>query len=230
MDGSRDPHFGHDGSTTFGIRGAEEFVGSATAKGGALYLAGGGCCFTGIPGYVVRVSAGGKLDNRFTAASQHSLRSLQKLDFPEESVNAVVVRPRGRIELLGSAGYEKGFLMRLRGNGHLHRRFGRKGLLLITQPISSAAPGSDGTTLAVSDENLGGADVLMRFLPNGHRDPAFGPEGVEIPEAQGDAGLSVVHQTGRKALVLDLGLHECRGYCGANPKLVRFLEGAPKQR
>lgn len=229
-DGSRDPRFGHGGSTTFGLRGVEPFVASATASGGALYLGGAGCCGSGIPGYVIRVSASGRLDGRFTTASQHSLRSLQKLNSLQESVNAVLVRPGGKIDLLGSAGYEKGFVLRLNPSGHVHREFGKNGLRVLPLPVTSAAFGSDGATLAVSDENLSGADVLMRILAGGRLDLAFGRGGEQITDSGGDSGLSVVHQSGRKALVIDLGLHECRGYCPADPKLVRFLEGTPKRR
>jgi hypothetical protein len=227
--GSRDRRFGHGGSTTFGLRGVEPFIASATASGGALYLGGAECCGSGVPGYVVRVSARGRLDGPFTTASQRSLRSLRKLNSLQESVDAVLVRRGGGIDLLGSAGYEKGFVLRLNPSGHVHRRFGKNGLRVLPSPVVSAALGSDGATVAVSDENLSGVDVLMRIFAGGRLDPAFG-QGKPIPGSNADSGVSVVHQSGRKALVLDLGFHECRGYCPADPKLVRFLEGPPKRR
>jgi hypothetical protein len=121
-------------------------------------------------------------------------------------------------------------VLRLNPSGHVHRRFGKNGLRVLPSPVASAALGSDGATVAVSDENLSGVDVLMRILASGRPDPAFGQGGKSIPGSNGDSGLSVVHQSGRKALVLDLGFHECRGYCPADPKLVRFLEGTPKRR
>jgi uncharacterized delta-60 repeat protein len=228
--GTMDRRFGHGGSTTFGLRGVEPFIASATASGGALYLGGAECCFSGVPGYVVRISARGRLDNRFTSASQRSMRPLRKLNSLRESVNAVIVRPRGGIELLGSADYDKGFVLRLNPNGHPHRSFGKDGLRLLPSPVRSAALGSDRATVAVSDENLGGVSVLLRILAGGRLDPAFGQKGKPIPGGTGDSGLSVVHQAGRKALVLDLGFHECRQYCPPDPKLVRFLEGTPKRR
>jgi uncharacterized delta-60 repeat protein len=230
-DGSRDHRFGSGGSATFGLRGATAPVASAVASSGALYLAGGAveCC---VPetSYVIRVSASGRFDSHFSTASQRSLRSLRKLNSFQKSVNAVIVRPSGKIDLLGSASYAKGFLLRLNPSGHVDRKFGKKGLRVPPFPVGSATLGSDGATLAVSDENLGGVDVLMRILANGRLDPAFGREGERITGTGGDFGLSVVHQSGRKALVLDLGEKECRGYCPDDPKLVRFLEGAPKRR
>jgi hypothetical protein len=230
-DGSRDLRFGHHGSTTFGLRGVGSFVASAAARGGALYLGGAGCCASGIPGYVIRVSDSGRLDGRFTANSQRSLRSLRKLNSFQQPISAIIARPGGKIDLLGSAGYEKGYELRLNPSGQVNRKFGKNGLRVLSLPVTSAALGNDGATLAVSDENLGGTRVLMRILAGGRLDPAFGGmSGERIPGTGGDAGLSVVSQPRRKALVLDLGLKECRGYCAAEPKLARFLEGMPKRR
>lgn len=228
--GARDPRFGRRGSTAFGLKGAAPFAASAVSRGGALYLAGSGCCRSGIPGFVVRVSARGRLDGRFTRASRRSLRILRRFASLESSVDGVVVRRRGKIDLLGSAGYGKGFVLRLNPNGHAHRSFGRDGLRALPLPVASATFGSDGATLAASDENLSGVDVLMRILPGGRLDPAFGRRGEQIVGTGGDFGISVVHQSGRKALVLDLGHKECRGYCPAEPKLVRFLEPPPRRR
>jgi uncharacterized delta-60 repeat protein len=227
--GSKDRSFGHGGSVTFGLQGVEPPVASATSGGGALYLGGVECCGFGIPGYIVRVSARGRLDGRFTTASQRSLRSLRRLNSLQVSVNSILLRPRGGIDLLGAAGYEKGFVLRLNPSGHLHHNFGKNGLRGLALPVASAALGSDGATVAVSDENLRGVDVVMRILASGRLDPAFGKEGEPIVGSKGDSGVSVVHQSRRKALVLDLGFHECRGYCPASPKLVRFLEGTPKR-
>jgi uncharacterized delta-60 repeat protein len=229
-DGARDPRFGRRGRMTFGLKDAATFNASATSRGGALYLSGPGCCSSGIPGFVVRVSAKGRLDGRFTRAARRSLRSVARLNSLSTSVNGVIARPRGKIDLLGSGDYSKGFVLRLNPSGRAHRRFGRGGLRMLPLPVASATLGSDGATLAASDENLKGADVLMRILAGGRLDPAFGRKGVQIAGTGGDTGVSVVHQSGRRALVLDLGFKECRGYCPAEPELVRFLEGRPKRR
>ncbi|HEY8810286.1 MAG TPA: hypothetical protein VIM28_09720 [Solirubrobacterales bacterium] len=229
--GSEDARFGKGGSSTFGLRGAEPFAAATTSKGGALYLGGAGCCGFDIPGYVVRVSARGRFDRRFTAATRHSLQAIRRLGSLQESINAVLVRPRGNIDLIGAAGYERGFVLRLNRSGHRHREFGHHGLRVLPVPVASAVLGSDGSTLAVSDESARGVDLLMRILEGGRLDRAFGNPGASIARSVGDFGLSVVHQVGRRALVLDRGEKECRGYCPADPKLVRFLEvSAPKRR
>lgn len=230
-DGSRDLYFGHGGRSAFGLRGAGAFVGSATAANGALYLSGAGCCESGIPGYVSRVSARGRFDSRFSAASQRSLRPLRQLSTLQASVNAVIARPGGKIDLLGAIGYEKGFVLRLNPNGRANRKFGKNGLRMLPLPVTSAAPGSNGATLAVSEENLSSEDVLMRILPSGRLDPAFGRRGERIPGGNKVSfGISVVPQAEHRALVLNLNLMECRGYCAAEPELVRFLEGPAKRR
>lgn len=226
-DGSVDRSFGSKGSVTFGVRGAEPFVASATSKGGALYLAGSGCCYSRLPGYVVRVSARGKVDGRFATTAARSIRRLRGLNEFESGVTGVVVRPRGTVDLLGYENYEKGFLLRLDRRGHPVRKFGRRGLQTLPLPVASAAPGSDGAIMAVSNQNLRGAAVAMRILRGGRLDRSFGQE--RIPSSSGEAGLRVLGQAGRRALVLDLGEQECRGYCAPDPKLIRFLEPAPRR-
>jgi hypothetical protein len=204
------------------------FAAATTTQSGALYLGGSGCCGSQVHGYLVRVSAKGKLDDRFTRATRRSLGELGRLNTLEESVNGVVARSDGTIDVLGSGGYEKGFLLRLRPNGKPRSKFAKQGLRVLPFPVTSAALGSDGAIDAVSDENLTGEGILMRILRGGGLDPAFGPEGSPIPDSGGDFGISVVPQGGRKALVLDLGFQECRNECRTYPKLVRFLEGPAK--
>ena len=230
-DGSPDRRFGHGGRASFYLRGAAHAVATASSRRGALYLGGAGCCGFDIPGYVVRVSAGGRLDRRFTTRSKRTLQITRRLGSLVESVNAVVVRPGGKLDLLGSAGYERGFVLRLNPNGRPHRRFARHGLRVLSVPVASAVPGSHGATLAVSNEAVRGVPaVLMRILPGGRLDPAFGRPGTPLRGDIDDHGLSVVHQRGRRALVLDLGLHECRGHCNPSPKLARFIEPRSRKR
>jgi hypothetical protein len=224
-DGSLDRRFGRDGIAAFGLLGLHPFVTAAATRGGGLYLGGDGCCGSDPSGYVARVSAKGRLDRRFTAASRRSLRGLADPRTVSEGLNAVVVRPGGKIDLLGSAGLDRGFMLRLNASGHPHRSFGRNGTRTLAVPVAAAALGSDGAVLATSDQSRQGAAVLVRILAGGRPDPAFGSLGMPIPDSRGDVGVSVVAQAGRKALVLDLGLRECRFYCPATPKLARFLEG-----
>jgi hypothetical protein len=136
-------------------------------------------------------------------------------------VSAVLIRPRGKIDLLGFGSFGHGFQMRLRPNGRLLRGFGRDGLLKLPLPVSSAALGRGGAVVALSGERLRGRSFLFRVRRGGRLDRGFGRE--PIPN-NSDSGMTVVAQAEGRALILDLGLHGCRGYCPATPQLVRFLE------
>jgi hypothetical protein len=225
--GSVDRSFGRGGSLRFGVRGAEPFVASAVGKGGALYLAGGGCCFSRIPGYVVRISSRGKVDDRFETAAARGLRRLRGLNEFESAVTAVVARPRGAVDLLGYENFEKGFELRLGRRGHPVRKFGRGGLQRLPLPVASATPGSGGAVMAISAQNLGPFATVMRILYGGRLDRSFGRQ--RVPDSGGESGFAIVGQAGRRALVLDLGNQECRSSCAPDPKLVRFLEPAPRR-
>lgn len=222
-DGSPDPRFGERGTAVLLAPHSELFATRATTPGGALYLTGHTCCGSRPSFYLARVSAKGRFDERFARTTRRSLHSLK---FPDESrmvVEAVVVRPQGKLDLLGhDADYKKGFQLRVKADGRIHRRFGRDGLRVLPKPVTSATLGSDGATLALSGEGQQ-TRFLMRVLAGGRLDPEFDP--APIPDSSWDWGMSIVSQVGRKALVLDLGLHECRSLCSLTPKLIRFIEG-----
>jgi uncharacterized delta-60 repeat protein len=192
---------------------------------GALYLVGRAreCCDAEPPPrYVARVSARGRIDTRFRAASRRALRRFG--DLPAV-IETAVVRPRGKIDLLGHRGKGKGFVLRLNPNGSLHRRFGRSGFKGLPHPVTSAALGSRGAIVAV---NGGGSPhFLMRILADGSSDPDFG---WRIPGTEGEFGLTVATQMDQKILVLDLGRRPCRSGCLQTPKLIRFLEGTRRNR
>ncbi|MGN6556993.1 MAG: hypothetical protein ACTHLH_03160 [Solirubrobacterales bacterium] len=227
-DGSLDRRFGGGGEATFGLVGAEGLSAAAVSRNGVLYLAGSRCCALSHSDYVVRVSGRGRFDSRFAAVARGSMQALRRLNAFQATVSTVLVRRRGRIDLLGGSDQDKGFELRLRPSGRLDRGFGRRGLRELPLPVSSAGLGSDGVTMAVSGENLASRPTVMRILAGGRIDPAFGLE--PLPDSQGSSGVSIVPQAGRKALVLDPGLNQCRGVCPDRPKLVRFLEGPRKRR
>ena len=233
-DGSLDTNFGTDGSTTFYMR-ADTPYSWATAKGGALYLGGERYAEEGAP-YVIRVSARGRLDRRFDAATRRSLRSLES-----SWVNAVLLRPNGTIDLLGARNHaHRGFDVRLESSGRLNRRFATDGLRALPFPVSSAALGDTGTTFATGHPWTGpyregsegaylkGHHRLLGILPDGRIDPEFGRHGEPIPSSAGHSDLSVVAQVGGKAEVLDDGVEPlCRSGCHPEPTLSRFVDRPP---
>jgi hypothetical protein len=218
--------YGSKGTATIGLPKKGSVAYYARTPEGGLYLGGEALYNRSGGGYLLRVSAKGHLDTRFLHAATHSLERLNGVKGFGTEVKAAVVRPQGKIDLFGSSGYSVGFELRLLANGKLDPKFGKHGLRMLPLPVSSAGLGSGGAEMAVSTENSSGAAV-MRILPGGRVDPAFAGngEGEPLPNAGGDAGVSIVPGTDKRAIVLDLGRHECRGYCPSTPKLFSFLEG-----
>ncbi|TMK55684.1 MAG: hypothetical protein E6G51_12670 [Actinobacteria bacterium] len=227
-DGTLDQGFGRGGALSLGTRGDGSFGAVAVGRGGALYLSGATCCKNRFP-FLLRVSAAGRLDTRFTRAAIRALRQVDMSDEFGARVSAVLVRPRGTIDVLGSTGFSKGFLLRMRPNGQPLRRFADNGLKPLPLLAGSAAIGSDGAIVAVGEGDIRGfGATVFRILRGGRIDKSFGFK--TVPRAADDLGFSIVAQTGRRALVLDLGLHECRGACPSTPKLIRYLEDSRRRR
>jgi len=220
--GSFDKRFGAAGSVTVGLPNTAIFRAAATAKGGALYLAGAGCCKASRRGYVVRISAKGRYDRRFARASGRALRAVRRFGTSGQSVNAVLLRSRGRIDLLGSAGLDRGFVLRLNGRGARVRNFARKGLRGMPLPIDAAVRGSRGATVALSDTNLRGIGILVRMRFDGRMDRRFGRG--PIPGSEGEGDNQIVSLAGRRVLALSLELRECRQYCPPEAQMIRYSE------
>jgi len=222
--GAVEPGFGKQGTVTIGLPKKGSVSYSARNSTGAIYLGGEALYNRSGGGYLIRVSRKGRLDTSFVHAASRSLERLNAVPGFGAEVHAAVVRPGGKIDLLGGAGYQNGFELRLLPNGKLDPKFGKKGLRLLPLPVGSAALGSAGAEMAVSSESLNG-NAVFRILPGGRVDPSFGGAGEPLPGAEADAGLSIVTGKGKRAVVLDLGRRECRGYCPSAPKLFSFLEG-----
>jgi hypothetical protein len=228
-DGSLDTGFGNGGSATFRVRYATDgILSSASAPNGGVYLAGFGCCGINAPGFVLRVSAKGRLDRHFDRAARRSLRAADRLGSQANLVTAVLVRPNREIDLLGWVSTHtyknRGFTLRLEPNGRLHRSFGTGGVRALPIPVSAAALGDDGTTFAVGGFSDSENQRLLGILPGGRIDPAFGPQGESIPNSEAHLELSVVAQAGLRAMVLDLGNEPCRSYCPQEPGLSLFVD------
>jgi uncharacterized delta-60 repeat protein len=227
-DGALDARFGRGGTVAAPLPGYSPRPFVAESKRGTVYLGGTSCCGRNARSYLVRVSIRGRYDGRFAAAARRSLRFLAGPHRSFATVHAVVARRDGRIDLLGRANRERGFVLRLDSNGHRNRSFGRRGVRMLPSRVSSAAPGSEGSTLALTEGDKGSWGTVTRILAGGRLDPSL--ERQRIPGSQGDLGLSIAAQAGKRALVMDLGEHTCRGLCEGPSELVRFLEGPPKRR
>ncbi len=219
-DGSMDPSFGGDGQVGVGMKTRRAATAIAITPRGGILLGAIGCC-VGARDYVLRVSAAGKFDSRFNATAGRSLRRLSRLGELSE-LNALVPRPNGTIDLLGSAPHVRGFDLRLRGNGRL-ARFGRRGLVSLPFTVASAAAGG-GAVFAVG-RLKNHCRCAFRILGNGRLDPRFGGNaGIEAPLP--GQGITAASLGNGLAVVTDIGYSECRGGCHFTPGIARFVERA----
>lgn len=225
-DGSRESRFGRRGISRIDLPGISEVVPEAVAEQGGLYLRATFCCEGPAHGTLLRVSAKGSLDTRFRSRVERSLHRLDRVGeewtFARPAITGVVLRPHGKLDLVGRTGLE-GLVLRLDPRGNLVRRFGRRGLVVLDQPLDHAVLGGDGALVGLSETNYRDGAGLLRLLPGGRLDPGFGTNGFErLPVAGG--GMSLAALSGGKVLVMEQGWFECRSYCPPKPSLIRFDE------
>jgi hypothetical protein len=223
--GHRAKGFGARGSVTAQMPGEGEIEYDAITPAGATYFGGRGFSKSTNVGFLVRVSAKGKVDTKFDARASKSLQRLNGLEGNEVRVTAAVIGRKGPVELFGSAGSIGGFELRLNHDGTLRRGWAEKGLALLPFQISAAVQGREGSTMALSGGEAA-APRLLRITSKGKLDPAFGKTGQTLPGATNEVGYSIFPAGLGRVGVSDIGLRECRQICGeAAAKLYRFLEG-----
>jgi hypothetical protein len=223
--GHRAKGFGARGSVTAQMPGEGEIEYDAITPAGATYFGGRGFSKSTNAGFLVRVSAKGKLDTKFDARALKSLRRLNGLKGNEVRVTAAVIGRKGPVELFGSAGSIGGFELRLNQDGTLRRGWAEKGLALLPFQISAAVQGREGSTMALTGGEAA-APHLLRITSKGKLDPAFGKTGQTLPGATNETGYSIFPAGLGRVGISDIGLRECRQVCGeAAAKLYRFLEG-----
>lgn len=223
--GHRAKGFGARGSVTAQMPGEGEIEYDAITPAGATYFGGRGFSKSTNVGFLVRVSAKGKVDTKFDARASKALQRLNGLQGNEVRVTAAVIGRKGPVELFGSAGSIGGFELRLNQDGTLRRGWAEKGLALLPFQISAAVQGREGSTMALSGGEAA-APRLLRITSKGKLDPAFGKTGQTLPGATNEVGYSIFPAGLGRVGVSDIGLRECRQICGeAAAKLYRFLEG-----
>jgi hypothetical protein len=222
--GHRAKGYGARGSVTAKMPGEGEIEYDAITPQGATYFGGRGLTGPTVSGFLVKVTAKGKIDGKFKSRALHSLKRLKGLKGNEVRITAAVVGRSGPIELFGSAGSIGGFELRLRPNGSLLRGWGEKGLALLPFPISAAVQGREGSTMALTGEEAA-PPRLLRITSKGKLDPVFGKTGELLPGATVETGFSLFPAGLGRVGVSDLGLRECRQVCEAAAKLYRFQEG-----
>jgi hypothetical protein len=222
--GHRAKGFGARGSVTAQMPGEGEIEYDAITPAGATYFGGRGFSKSTSAGFLVRVSAKGRLDTKFGARALKSLRRLNGLKGNEVRVTAAVIGRQGPVELFGSAGSIGGFELRLNQDGTLRRGWADKGLALLPFQISTAIQGREGSTMALTGGEAA-PPHLLRITSKGKLDPAFGKTGQTLPGATNESGYSLFPAGLGRVGVGDLGVRECHQVCEASGKLYRFLEG-----
>lgn len=222
--GHRAKEYGARGSVTAKMPGEGEIEYDAITPQGATYFGGRGLTGSTLSGFLVRVTAKGKIDGKFKTNAQRALRRLRGLKGNEVRITAAVVGSKGPIELFGTAGSIGGFELRLRPNGTVLHGWGENGLVLLPFPISAAVQGREGSTMALTGEEAA-PPRLLRITSKGKLDPVFGKTGELLPGATVETGFALFPAGLGRVGVSDLGLRECRQVCEAAAKLYRFQEG-----
>jgi hypothetical protein len=225
-DGRKDRDFGDSGALVFKIPRRGEVETLATAADGSVILGGVGWEETPRRAWLWRVEPSGKVDRRFDRAAAHSLARLGTLgEFP--SLEAILPRADGTIELVGTIHAHLGFVLRLRGDGKLATGFGHRGLAQLPAEVAAATGGIGGAVFVVG-EGKGSYESVYpykayRVLGNGQLDPAYrGGHGVKVP-LPGE-GVDVESERGGRALVTSIGYYECRADCPSEPGMALFRE------
>jgi hypothetical protein len=222
--GHRAKGYGARGSVTAKMPGEGEIEYDAITPRGATYFGGRGLTGPTASGFLVRITAKGKIDGKFKTNAQRALKRLRGLKGNEVRITAAVVGGKGPIELFGTAGSIGGFELRLRPDGTVLHGWGTNGLELLPFPIAAAVQGREGSTMALTGEEAA-PPRLLRITSKGKLDPVFGKTGELLPGATVETGFSLFPAGLGRVGVSDLGLRECRQVCEAAAKLYRFQEG-----
>jgi uncharacterized delta-60 repeat protein len=226
-DGGVDRTYGKAGKAVLGVASSFGVTAYSTATGAALVVA-KNCCSSNSFTPFDRVTASGKVDVHFDREERKAqVKALAS--FPETSVEAVVTRSDGTIELLGTSEGSApgpGFALRLTAKGRADAGFGEGGLVKLGTGLISAGPGSGGSTLVVfvtyPTGNRPGESHVVRLLADGRPDPRFGGKaGIALPEP---GGAAFVASSGGQALFAGSGDTECEASCQSGPYLTRLIE------
>jgi hypothetical protein len=166
--------FGHDGHAIVDLPGTFH-VAPAVDEDGSILIAATGCCVESFT--LERVTARGRLDNRFAAATRKGLRALNQLKSvnfeAEPEVTQVLERPDGGADLFGYFEGELGFDARVGADGGARPGFGRRGLRRLAQPVDQAVALRGGGFLAIGQGNFGPSRAFV-LRPGGKVDRRFG--------------------------------------------------------
>ncbi|HXR61386.1 MAG TPA: hypothetical protein VN732_08675 [Solirubrobacterales bacterium] len=219
---------------TYGEQGlASARIANATAPDHPTPLPGGGIAFAGEEGYygggpwVASLGPRGGFDRRVVRRLRVALRT--RLGSKEEtgSVGGLVSRPGGRLDLFGG-GDARGFVVRIRPDGRLEKRFWRRGLKRLPRPVVRVVATPSGRSFALSPSLERGGFYSIYGLFSTWLDPqdrllgGFGKGGRAMRYTSAFGQLAL--QGNSHPLFLDPGRPDegCRSDCQPSPRLFRF--------
>lgn len=198
-DGTLDEEFGRDGKVV--TRLADEYDYSraydlALQKDGKI-VAVGSAIHPDLRGHVfaiTRYSPDGTLDKTFGKGGKVLTNIVAAEDGPEESARAVAIQPDGKIVVAGATGeYVSDFaVVRYDKNGRLDTKFGKAGKAVtdimgldVAEAVSIQPDGKIVVAGYATDETAKDDFVVVRYLPNGKLDTAFGEGGKIVTNFMG---------------------------------------------
>jgi uncharacterized delta-60 repeat protein len=220
--GGLDRSFGKAGKAIFDSPHRELAHAVVAAPNGAILIGGSKCCGARQI-FLERVGPTGRPDKAFDRVAAGSVRRLTSLgEFP--TLTAVIPTAGGGLAALGTSENRHGFELRLRGDGHLDRGFGKRGLQRLPFLVDAAAPGAGGAIFAIGEAKPYARYHAFRLLANGRPDPAYkGAAGIRVPLSGYPARITPIAPG--EMLVTDKGDYECIRECTpAEPGMARFLE------
>jgi hypothetical protein len=223
--GQIDRSYGVDGLATALIDNAGQPSDATPLPGGALVFFGAGGYHGGGP-WVGRIGTDGGFDRRALRRTRAAMHTVLGGEKAEPFVGGVAPRPSGRLDLLGGRG-ARGFILRVRPDGRIERRFGRAGLKRLARPVVSMAVAPSGRSFLLSPrlEREGWYAEYGVFSAwvdrRGRILEGFGAGGRRLRYASAFGQLAL---QGGKPLLLDPGYPDvgCRSYCPPSPVLYRL--------
>jgi uncharacterized delta-60 repeat protein len=214
-----DPRFGGGGRVESMRSNGEGTPARSLLRGGSLLLGGKEESSAGI--YLTRITPRGKIDHRFGARLGRSLRALGLPPGARPAaVGGIAPRPRGAVDVFGRSA-SGGYVLRVRRDGTLDRRFSKDGFKRVPWRITDAIPAVSGRIVATSRRRDGGGLEALVLRRDGRLDRSAGGHPVVLKDWRLSSSLEMAMQ-GRRPLIFAAGESFCRTYCPSEPKLVRL--------
>lgn len=224
--GRLDQGFGEEGWVGVRRSGTNAPAAAAVKPGGAIVLAGLYACCRSLQGaYFERFGADGTHDAAFARRSAHSLGALRlPAALRPQSVAEIVPRRHGVFDVFGNS--EKGgYVLRIRSDGRVDRRFGHDGFKRFRVRLQAIARAGEGKLWAIGSSFEYSGALAFMLGRNDRIDRSFGGRHHVVGLAHWDATEVEIGRQGSRAVLFSPGFQFCRQYCPPAPELARLAPG-----